>query len=1026
MARPRLVGIRSEEFAMYRPIRFVLYGVAAVASLALSFALVLDDDGVAEASNPPGSVLTTVMFDESELPPDGDIETDDQTPVLAIVEANGRYYVGGDFIEVGGELRRSLVAVEVATGQLDPAFTPVISGSNESIATIAASPDGQSLYIGGRFLQVNGTTSNRIAKIDAETGALDTAFAANASGAVESIVTDGTSVWVGGRFQQVNGQAVPRLAKLNATTGAVDGAWTGTASGNVLDLELSGSTLWVGGNFTSIAGQSVAFLAPLDSATGTVDAAWMPTYPEDEKVLALSAAPDGSTIYVGTAGTPSTSGNAVRAYSTDGTVLWQRIGAGDVQAIEATGTTVYGGTHGQFQYIISKFNLDGTPNPAFPENGYVENDTNTNAIRREKFFALDATDGAVLPWDPYGDTTDGVWELTSGPTGLLAGGDFRNIFNPTGTAGEEQGVFAPHFAVFAGLGNGGDSAPEPLFSVDCAGTACNVDASASIDDGSITAYSWDISGQPASGVTASAILANNTVHEITLTVTDNSSQTASRTQKVVVGSGGLPITPVGTGTQSGTNNQFTVTLPPSAAVGDVAIAFLSTADSTVTTTAPAGWQLAGDAVDGSLRTRIWWKSLSAGEPNTPATFRVFNGAGSPVSVKANLAVSTFRGVDGMNPIAAIGSNPTMKRQGEHLAPALSFAGEAVALHYWAERTSATTELFPSPQLATLATEIATQNGRVNSSLAVSTEAHQNASPKRVAVTEHHGLSALGWSLALHPGAPILPGTQCNGLAVTVNLGAGQTPTNGNDVILGTEGDDIINGLAGDDTVCALGGNDTVVGGGGDDTIFGGSGNDVLNGQAGIDTMDGEGGNDLLNGGVGNDILLGGGGNDDIRGQSGADEMRGGDGIDQFFGGSGDDVIYTDAGGNTGTASVVRGGGNNDTIYGGPGDDTLDGQSGLDTIHGGDGNDTLTGGNALDSLYGDAGDDVLAGGAQRDFLFGGDGNDVLNGGTGNDELRGEAGDDTLNGQGDTDTCIGGTASEVAGDTAQLCEVELEIP
>ena len=59
--------------------------------------------------------------------------------------------------------------------------------------------------------------------------------------------------------------------------------------------------------------------------------------------------------------------------------------------------------------------------------------------------------------------------------------------------------------------------------------------------------------------------------------------------------------------------------------------------------------------------------------------------------------------------------------------------------------------------------------------------------------------------------------QCNGLSVTVDLNINESPTAGDDVILGTPTADIIN---------ALGGNDTICGEGGDDIINAGAGNDL--------------------------------------------------------------------------------------------------------------------------------------------------------------------------------------------------------
>ncbi|MFT7474651.1 MAG: hypothetical protein ACI81L_001576, partial [Verrucomicrobiales bacterium] len=77
------------------------------------------------------------------------------------------------------------------------------------------------------------------------------------------------------------------------------------------------------------------------------------------------------------------------------------------------------------------------------------------------------------------------------------------------------------------------------------------------------------------------------------------------------------------------------------------------------------------------------------------------------------------------------------------------------------------------------------------------------------VTEQQGV--LGWS-----SVPFIleasPLQLCNGLIVTVDIGAGEVATSGADVILGTSGADVIVALGGDDTVCGLGGGDTINGG----------------------------------------------------------------------------------------------------------------------------------------------------------------------------------------------------------------------
>lgn len=265
--------------------------------------------------------------------------------------------------------------------------------------------------------------------------------------------------------------------------------------------------------------------------------------------------------------------------------------------------------------------------------------------------------------------------------------------------------------------------------------------------------------------------------------------------------------------------------------------------------------------------------------------------------------------------------------------------------------------------------------------------------------------------------------KCHGLVPTVDIGAGDVPTVGDDVILGTEGADVINALSGDDIICSRGGDDVVFGGNGIDLISGGDGNDRISGQGGNDRLYGEFGNDLINGGVGDDEIWGGRGDDDLRGQGGADTLRGEDGVDQFFGGSGNDTIDTGDGGNAGTTQVVRGQSNNDIITGSPQSDVLEGGPGLDELFGEGGDDLLSGGNASDDLYGGPGNDTLEGGASRDFLFGGTGDDDLAGGTGDDDLFGEGGNDSLNGQGDNDLCDGGVDTDAA---TALCETLVSVP
>lgn len=277
------------------------------------------------------------------------------------------------------------------------------------------------------------------------------------------------------------------------------------------------------------------------------------------------------------------------------------------------------------------------------------------------------------------------------------------------------------------------------------------------------------------------------------------------------------------------------------------------------------------------------------------------------------------------------------------------------------------------------------------------EAADDQSPSSVSLTTDGNILAVG--AALNDGTGTDAGhvrvfgepvpLRCNGLDVTVDLAAGDIPTTGDDVILGTPGDDTINALEGNDTICANDGQDLVIGGPGDDTIFGGPGADTISGNGGNDQLHGEGGPDSIFGGSGNDTVDGGLGNDQaLGGSSGSDTVLGGTGRDTLTGGSDNDVLVS---GGDGDDAVNGGGGNDADVRGDAGDDTVSGNGGQDTVRGGDGNDQVRGGQNDDMVFGDAGDD---------FLAGNDGED---------------------------TCDGGTTAETNGDTAATnCETVVNVP
>ncbi len=267
---------------------------------------------------------------------------------------------------------------------------------------------------------------------------------------------------------------------------------------------------------------------------------------------------------------------------------------------------------------------------------------------------------------------------------------------------------------------------------------------------------------------------------------------------------------------------------------------------------------------------------------------------------------------------------------------------------------------------------------------------------------------------------------CGLEAVTVDLATGDTPTDGDDVILGTDGDDIINAGAGNDIICSQGGNNTINGGAGADLIFGADGDDVIDAGQGRDVIFGGGGADTLTGGRGDDEILGGSGADTISAGNGRDEIFGGPGSDVLIGGNKNDRVNGDEGDDT-----IDAGKGNDFIDGDEGDDTIDAGLGDDLVRAGDGADVVDGGRGADNIFGGIGADIIRAGKGSDWIDagagddtvrGGSGNDGLDGRKGNDLLRGGGGDDRLNGGRNDDTLMGGSGDDIldGGDDEDVCK------
>ena len=151
----------------------------------------------------------------------------------------------------------------------------------KEVSDIADAGDG-TVYIGGLITKVNGTTRSKVARIDATTGALVTAFKPpSVNGAVSDLQLANGRLYIGGAFTTVGGVPRTLLAALDPTTGADTGTvgftFSGTWNGGKLgvkhfDISDDGSTLVAVGNWRTVDGQTRAQImrASLSGPTATL------------------------------------------------------------------------------------------------------------------------------------------------------------------------------------------------------------------------------------------------------------------------------------------------------------------------------------------------------------------------------------------------------------------------------------------------------------------------------------------------------------------------------------------------------------------------------------------------------------------------------------------------------------------------------------------------------------------------------------------------------------------------------------
>ncbi|WP_374009470.1 PKD domain-containing protein [Leifsonia sp. LS-T14] len=391
-------------------------------------------------------------------PPDAATPKTVSTDPLPTVQINGvvwtqlvvgnTVYVGGNFSTaqpagaaagVNTVSRTSILAYNLQTGVLSTTFAPVLNGV---VRSIAASPDGSRIYIGGNFTTVNGVNKYRVAALNPTTGAVIGQFGADTNAQVYAVAANATTVYIGGVFSTVNGATHNKIAAVNATTG-VTNAWApGADDGTVTSLVVSpdGSKVVAGGNFTSFNGSNNPGygLAAVDTTTGA-SVPWkvnglIRNGGTQASITSLSS--DGDSVY-GSGYVFGSTGNlegVFRASWADGTMNWVEDCHGDTYSAAPYQGAVYAAGHPHYCGNIG----------GFPQT------SPTWTFHRGLAFSKDATGTATA--DPYGyynyagkptptllnwfpdfnvgtftGESQGPWSVAAGGNYVLYGGEFTTV-----------------------------------------------------------------------------------------------------------------------------------------------------------------------------------------------------------------------------------------------------------------------------------------------------------------------------------------------------------------------------------------------------------------------------------------------------------------------------------------------------------------------------------------------------------------------------------------------------------------------
>lgn len=267
----------------------------------------------------------------------------------SLAVSGDRVWAAGGSFEIANKVeRRGYAAIDVAQDEILP-WAPAGDGFQVTVADLAVSPDGQTVYTASNGTTLNGRPRAGVAAV-AATGAASGAADVRTwdpapDGAVNEVVpaADGQSVYLGGAFSAVGGQARPNLAAVATTGTGAATSWAPGVNGAVYALELAtDGTLYAGGAFTQVGATPTPrrFLAAFASGSAN-PTAWDPALDPaagSNRYTVLDLALGSDVVYVaglfnGQIGGQTRRGVAALSRSTGTATAWNAELNGGVQTV---------------------------------------------------------------------------------------------------------------------------------------------------------------------------------------------------------------------------------------------------------------------------------------------------------------------------------------------------------------------------------------------------------------------------------------------------------------------------------------------------------------------------------------------------------------------------------------------------------------------------------------------------------------------------------------------------------------------